>query len=58
MSSVVSYPGVEAAYLDFGIEWRNESVQCDSFPPSLIALAGQIGLGIEISQYPPDDDEE
>jgi len=58
MSSVASYSGVEGAYLDFGIEWRNVSVQSDSFPPSLIVLAGQIGLGIEISQYPPDDDEE
>ena len=58
LSSVISYSGVEGGYLDFGIEWRNEAVQSDSFPPILIKLAGQIGLGIELSQYPPDDEDE
>jgi hypothetical protein len=57
LASVISYLGVEGGYLDFGIEWRDEAVQSDSFPPSLIKLAGKIGLGIELSQYPPDDEE-
>ena len=48
----------EGAYLDFAIEQRDVAVQCDSFPPELIKLAGALGLGIEISQYPPYDDED
>ena len=56
LSEVVSYSGVEGAYLDFGIEWRDVPVQSDSFPPELVKLAGRIGLGLELSQYPPDDE--
>ena len=28
------------------------AVQCDRFPPDLLRLAGDMGLGIEISLYP------
>lgn len=51
-------PGIEELWLDFGIERRDVMLQCDQFPPELIRLAGQLGMGIELSQYPvPDDDE-
>ena len=43
--------GVEA-HLDFGIDRRDVFVQTDYFPPELIRLAGSLGLGIELSQYP------
>lgn len=40
--------------LDFGIESRmnrNTVVQCDLFPSDLLLLCGQLGFGIELSQY-------
>ena len=43
--------GVEA-HLDFGIARRDVFVQTDFFPSVLIGLAGSLGLGIELSQYP------
>jgi hypothetical protein len=49
---LVSWPGVEGAALDFGIQRRDVYVQCDSFPPELVRLAGELGLGIELTQYP------
>jgi len=58
IKAIQSLAGSEGAYLDFAIEQRDVAVQCDSFPPELIKLAGALKLGIEISQYPPCDDEE
>jgi len=49
--------GLDSLYLDFGIEQRDVAMQCDSFPPKLIKLAGELNLGIEISQYPIFEDE-
>jgi hypothetical protein len=51
---MVSFPGVEDAVLDFGIERRDVAVQCDRLPAKLVSLAGNVGLAIEISQYPID----
>ncbi len=51
---LVAWPGVEGAVLDFGIERRDVYVQCDYLPADLIRLAGELGLGIELSQYPID----
>ena len=52
LHQIMSLPGVEGA-LDFGIVWRDVAFQCDYFPPELIRIAGELGLGIELSQYPP-----
>jgi hypothetical protein len=49
------FPGVEGVTLDFGIARRNVPVQCDRLPAELVCLAGSLGLAIELSQYPPDD---
>lgn len=38
--------------LDFAIEWRDVSVQCDSFPAALVREAGSLGLALELSHYP------
>ena len=46
------FPGVENAVLDFGIARRDAAVQCDCLPPALVRLAGSLGLGIVLSQYP------
>lgn len=58
LSSIINYKGIDGGDLDFGIEWRNVAVQCDNFPSTLIKLVGQIGLGLELSQYEPPDDED
>jgi hypothetical protein len=46
------WPGVESVTLDFGIERRDVAVQRDMLPPELVRLAGLLGLGIAMSQYP------
>jgi hypothetical protein len=46
------FPGVEGLTLDFGIARRDFITQCDYFPPELLYLAGGLGFGIELSQYP------
>lgn len=38
--------------LDFGIWRRDVAVQTDSFPAELLALAGGLGIGIDLSLYP------
>lgn len=38
--------------LDFAIEWRDVSVQFDSFPAALVREAGSLGLALELSHYP------
>ena len=55
LARLVQAPGVESAALDFGIKRRDVAVQCDSFPARLIRLAGDLGMGIELSQYPFND---
>lgn len=52
------FPGVEAMTLDFGIARRDVVVQCDYLPPELLRAAGELGIGIELSQYPIGDDPE
>jgi hypothetical protein len=49
---LTEWPGVEEAALDFGILRRDVFVQCDYFPSELVRLAGELGLGIELTQYP------
>jgi len=52
-----SAPGVDDMRLDFPVDLRIDSqnvmVQFDYFPPELVSLAGSLGLGLEISLYPP-----
>ena len=43
--------GVEELTLDFGIADRDVLAQFDYFPPELIAAAGSLGIGIEVSRY-------
>jgi hypothetical protein len=56
---LTSFPGVEDVWLDFGIAWRQDVVtQTDSLSPNLVRLAGELGLGVEISHYPVSDEAE
>ena len=43
--------GVEQLTLDFGVTDRAVAAQFDYFPPDLIAAAGSLGIGIEVSRY-------
>ena len=52
IQEIMSLPDVDEASLDFGINKRDVIVQCDFFPLELIKIAGELGLGIELSQYP------
>ena len=50
------YEGVTELSLDFGYERCPEAViQCDYLPAELVALAGSLGVGIELSLYPASD---
>lgn len=53
-----SSPGVDDIRLDFPIDLRidrhNIMAQFEYFPPELVSLAGLLGLGLEMSIYPPD----
>jgi hypothetical protein len=50
-----TFPGVEIATLDFGIEHRDVIFQFDRLSAELLQLAGALGLDIEISQDPTAD---
>ena len=43
--------GLEDARLDFGVSRQNGFLQSSYLPPELLALAGALGIGIEISTY-------
>lgn len=42
--------------LDFAIEWRDAAAQFDNFPATLIRKAGNLGLSLELSHYPPSEE--
>lgn len=58
VQKIMAWPGVESGGLDFGIWRRDVAVQCDHFPAALLKAAGELGLDIELSQYPKEDEEE
>ena len=55
LKRLTSWPGVDGVVLDFGIERRDVVVQCDVLPPDLLRVVGELGLAIELSQYPVGD---
>jgi hypothetical protein len=58
VSRLLSYEGVEEATLDFGVRQKNEFGRYFYFPPELLRQAGNLALGIELSVYAGDDDEQ
>jgi hypothetical protein len=46
--------GVEDLTLDFGTHQRSGPAQFDHFPAALISLAGDLGMGLELSRYAVD----
>ena len=52
LRAIVTFPGVQGAVLDFALAWRDVATQTDRLPASLLALAGNLGIGIDLSHYP------
>ena len=50
-----TFEGVEDLRLDFGVVWRNGFVQSQYLTPKLVALAGELEIGLEISMYHSDE---
>lgn len=56
LRAVVATPGVESVELDFPFAVRAEHapfLQSVFLPPRLLALAGELDVGIEVSVFPP-----
>jgi len=57
LRAIVATPGVECVWLDFPFAVRATEhapfLQSVFLPPNLLALAGELGVGIEVSVYPP-----
>jgi hypothetical protein len=51
-----SYVGSEEMVLDFGVWSKDVFVQYNYFPPLLLRLAGELGVGIELSIYQKDEE--
>jgi hypothetical protein len=55
LAELRNQPGVEHLILDFGIQQRSAPAQFDHFPAALVAVAGELGMGLELSRYAVDD---
>ena len=55
LGRLMKYPGVTEMLLDFPYERRaGAAIQSDKLPPELLALAGGLGITIELTLYPND----
>ena len=55
LSRLKSFEGVEELRLDFGVSRKDLFGQYQFLPPELVSLAGQLGLGLEVSIYGTDE---
>jgi hypothetical protein len=46
-----SFKGVEAVFLDFGVQWREASVQTDVFPADVLWRAGALDIWLAVTHY-------
>jgi hypothetical protein len=53
LQTLRAMPEVTDLFLDFPLERRPVPVQSVHLPSELVALAGGLGLGLEVSLYPP-----
>jgi hypothetical protein len=58
IKELTNFSGVESAYLDFGVGTKSPFWSTYVFPANLVRLAGELNLGLCISTYPTDEDEE
>ncbi len=52
ISFLQTYHGELLRLKDFPVEDRDAAVQCDSFPPELLVLLGNLRIMLAISRYP------
>jgi hypothetical protein len=55
LEKLQKYVGVERVFLDFALVQENSSVFSTSLPAELLRLAGDIGIDIELTYFPPSD---
>ena len=53
IAAAARFPGVQDARLDFGVEAKDVAIDSNYLPPDLLRRAGELGVGIELSMYPP-----
>lgn len=58
LPAIASYPGVEYATFDFGIDMPAGAIPMVRFPPALVSAAGSLGLWLEASLYHSSDTSE
>jgi hypothetical protein len=51
LQKLCRFAGVEYIYLDFGVRYGGEPVECYHLPPELLHLASNLGMGVELSLY-------
>jgi hypothetical protein len=54
IGDALRFPGVEFATLDFPVAAKDVAVDSKYLPPDLLRRAGELGVGIELSTYPPE----
>lgn len=55
VARLMKFAGLEAVDLDFGVNRKNGFLQISRLPPALLALAGALGVGVEVSIYGEDE---
>jgi|SRR5918911_420384 hypothetical protein len=54
LARLIKFAGLEDARLDFGVSRKSGFLRSSYLPPELLTLAGEVGVGIEISIYGED----
>lgn len=55
LQKLKKHAGVDRVFLDFALVQENASVFSTSLPAELLSLAGDIGVDIELTYFPPSD---
>jgi len=50
---LTGFDGVDIAFLDFAVRWRDVAVHVDTFPSDFIWRAGALDISLTVSHYPP-----
>jgi hypothetical protein len=51
LQQLTSFPGVEYAQLDFGIDWGASGIHSNVLSPAFLRAAADAGVSVEISYY-------
>ena len=56
LGTILSFPGLDYAVLDFGIELRPVFIHSDYLPTDFLQAAASAGVSVELSHYPKSDE--